>query len=52
MSNIQCKGYELSLLECKHERFQHPDCNHEQDVGVYCGGKKSHSNHNSVRKPV
>lgn len=39
LSNLQCGGYERSLLQCKHERFQQPDCTHRQDVGVLCGGK-------------
>ncbi|KAJ8027039.1 hypothetical protein HOLleu_32063 [Holothuria leucospilota] len=40
MSNVQCKGTELSLLECKHERFPNLGCNHTADVGVLCGGKE------------
>lgn len=40
LSNVECNGDEVSLLECKHERFLQPDCNHTHDVGVFCGGKK------------
>ncbi|KAJ8027049.1 Deleted in malignant brain tumors 1 protein [Holothuria leucospilota] len=46
MSDVQCKGTELSLLECKHERYQKPSCNHTGDVGVLCGGKE----HNHLKK--
>ncbi|KAJ8027044.1 hypothetical protein HOLleu_32074 [Holothuria leucospilota] len=37
ISDVQCKGTELSLLECNHERYQKPSCNHTGDVGVLCG---------------
>lgn len=36
MDDVQCKGTESSLLECKHSVWGRHDCSHSEDVGIRC----------------
>ena len=38
VSNVQCTGFESSLLKCIHDREIHSGCNLFEDVGVRCSG--------------
>ena len=38
VSNVQCTGFESSLLECTHDQETHSGCNSFDDVGVQCSG--------------
>ena len=38
LSNLQCTGSELELLECSHTIFVGTYCNHQRDVGLRCEG--------------
>ena len=36
LSDINCAGDEISLLECQHSGFGQNDCYHTEDAGVMC----------------
>lgn len=35
MNDVQCKGTENRLLDCKYN--ENSDCTHTEDAGVFCG---------------
>lgn len=37
MTNVDCRGYEQELVDCRHSNYYLNRCNHHQDVGVACG---------------
>ena len=41
LDNVDCSGYESSLSECTHKGWgAQRGCDHSQDVGVICSGKR------------
>ena len=36
LDGLTCTGREQTMSECKHEQWGLHDCNHEEDVGVWC----------------
>ena len=37
LSAVDCNGTESSLLDCKYETMDSPNCTHSRDVGISCG---------------
>uniref|UniRef100_A0A3Q1JMT3 SRCR domain-containing protein n=1 Tax=Anabas testudineus TaxID=64144 RepID=A0A3Q1JMT3_ANATE len=40
LDDVACSGNERSLTECQHRGFGNPNCEHSEDAGVICSGKK------------
>ena len=38
LDNVDCQGYELSLLDCDINRIGSHDCQHSEDVEIGCTG--------------
>jgi len=36
LDNVKCTGNEETIYECAHKGWGEEDCNHNEDVGVYC----------------
>lgn len=36
LDDVQCKGSENNLLDCRSQRFDNNNCDHSEDVGVQC----------------
>ncbi|XP_075139571.1 scavenger receptor cysteine-rich type 1 protein M130-like [Leptodactylus fuscus] len=36
LSEVQCKGYERALQDCRSQRWNPSDCHHKEDAGVIC----------------
>ena len=36
LDNVQCTGYETTLLDCFHNSIGTNDCSHYEDAGVAC----------------
>ena len=36
LDDVNCKGVEKSLFECKHVRGEESDCDNTEDVGIKC----------------
>ena len=36
LDNVECNGFETSLLKCDHNVIGFHDCTHQQDAGVVC----------------
>ncbi|KAJ7391728.1 protein-lysine 6-oxidase [Desmophyllum pertusum] len=36
LDEVRCKGYERSILQCKHRGWYKTNCNHYEDAGVKC----------------
>ena len=41
MNEVECTGYELSLMECSHNISNQNNCNHSQDASVQCQTSES-----------
>ena len=41
LNNVQCKGNERSITECKHRGWGNKYCGHRDDASVICSGKLS-----------
>ena len=39
LSDVDCRGSEANLLECRHTLFVGTYCTHQRDVGLRCEGK-------------
>ena len=39
LDDVHCKGEEQSLEQCQHRSWGYHDCNHKEDVVVFCLGK-------------
>ena len=37
LDDLECRGDEGSLLECKRSKVGEHNCSHQEDVGVVCG---------------
>ena len=40
MDNVACTGMEIDLQNCSHNGGGYNDCEHDQDAGVICSGKR------------
>ncbi|NWR58037.1 DMBT1 protein, partial [Bucorvus abyssinicus] len=40
MDEVQCGGTELALSDCTHSGWGEQDCDHSEDAGVTCSGKR------------
>ncbi|XP_033890108.2 HHIP-like protein 1 isoform X1 [Acipenser ruthenus] len=40
LDDVQCEGYEDSLLDCKHSEIGIHNCDHQEDAGVICGNEE------------
>lgn len=40
LDDVQCEGYEDSLLDCKHAEIGIHNCDHHEDAGVICGNEE------------
>jgi len=40
LDNVVCMGSESSLLECQSNEIKKHNCEHSEDAGVRCEGKK------------
>lgn len=40
LTDVQCKGNETLLSECKYGKNLQSDCTQQRVVGVFCGGKR------------
>ncbi|XP_076084460.1 macrophage receptor MARCO-like [Mytilus galloprovincialis] len=36
LDNVNCAGNEQKLMYCSHEEWGSGNCNHNEDVGIYC----------------
>ena len=43
LDNVNCRGSESSIFQCRHRIFGEHDCNHWEDAGVVCAGESSKS---------
>ena len=39
LDDVQCRGFETSLIDCSRNMVGDHDCIHEADVGLQCGSK-------------
>lgn len=39
LDDVDCDGFESSLLHCSHNFIGTHDCTHAQDIGVTCSSK-------------
>lgn len=39
LDNVNCAGNEQKLMYCSHEEWGVGNCNHNEDVGIYCFNK-------------
>jgi hypothetical protein len=40
LDNVHCTGREDSLSACRHNPYGSNNCDHSEDVGIRCDGKK------------
>ena len=41
LDEVSCSGLESNLLSCPHDQLGVHDCDHSEDAGVRCTGRKS-----------
>ena len=41
LDEVSCSGVESNLLSCPHDQLGEHDCDHSEDAGVRCTGRKS-----------
>lgn len=46
LSNLQCTGSELKLLDCARDAYSVKSCQHYEDAGVKCQGSLALTNFN------
>ena len=44
LDGLQCNGVEQSLMSCIHNDFNVHDCQHFENVGIYCRAAKNSQN--------
>jgi len=44
LNNVECKGNETSVIDCRHGLWADHNCRHEEDVGVECDAGRCPSN--------
>ena len=45
IQNLNCIGFESSIIDCDHDPINSLVCSHEDDVGIICGNFIHYCNH-------
>jgi hypothetical protein len=48
LDNVQCKGDEKNIKECKANDIGSHNCRHDEDIGIICEGKFILNTHSSM----
>ena len=48
LDEMSCTGNESSLTECEHSDWGEHNCQHSEDVSVFCGNSKCRKNTSKI----
>lgn len=51
LDNVQCRGDESSILECRHEPFGTHNCDQREAAGVFCAPRSTRVSSRTSRRP-